>query len=340
MATQIQTAAIDIPRDAHYQLNPVTGLYERTLLVEGPATNNIASSADWSAAAWTKTTCTVGTGITDPAGGTAACTLTATAANGQAIQVLAAGASLVRTNAVWIRRRTGAGAVQLLTPDNAVFSTVTLTSAWQRLSPPAVAASTARAIGVRLVTSGDAVDVWNAEQEDGPFVTSDIVTAGAAVTRSADIVSFPFPYAPLEMTVYLKYWERGTMQSVGTRVFHLGAAAGTAPHLLLGNVGGALQALHNNNTTSVTANAPVTPAMGDMVEVRVTLSGNGTVVIGIALNGGAESTLGSVASALANAWSANTLWLGQMNGSAAGFAAFSAVKVLRGIQTLAAMRAA
>lgn len=98
------------------------------------------------------------TGITDPNGGTAAATITASGASGvlQASNTSVPGQSY--TVSMSIKRRTGTGQIQLRAVENA-NTNITVTDSWQRFSATAVATSTVLRVGLAIVTAGDAVDI-------------------------------------------------------------------------------------------------------------------------------------------------------------------------------------
>jgi hypothetical protein len=135
-------------------------------------------------AAWGLTTATRTTGIDDPAGGTTACTLTATSANGQILQAIGGslGTGTNYTVSVYLRRRTGTGDVWIFNPNAGGITTVTLTSSWQRFSVTGLGAAATNSVGVRLATSGDAIDVAFAQLEVGSSASPYLPTTSAAVS--------------------------------------------------------------------------------------------------------------------------------------------------------------
>jgi hypothetical protein len=70
-----------------------------------------------------------------------------------------------------MRRRTGTGNVDIQAGDG-VYSTVTLTTDFQRFSVSAALTAGARTPGIRIVTNTDAVDVWGAQLETGSSATT------------------------------------------------------------------------------------------------------------------------------------------------------------------------
>ena len=181
----IQTAAINGPR---FDYNPTT-LAPKGLLIEEARTNLAQQSADFTTLFWTKTNVNLTTGIDDPAGGTSATTLTATAASGSIQQPVVGGvASTTYSASFWIRRRTGTGQISLRCGDLTAIP-ITVTSSWVRYVVTAVASTVTVRLAVILTTSGDAVDVWGAQIEAGAFATSYIPTLASQVTRNPDIAT-------------------------------------------------------------------------------------------------------------------------------------------------------
>lgn len=326
--------SINAKRDTHY-INSV-----RSILLEDARTNSLLWSNDFSNAAWLKSTCTVGTGIADPAGGTTACTLAATAVNGYVQQNLGAGSSLVRTNSVWLRRRTGTGVVNLYDPLGANPLVCALTTNWQRFSRTG-GASTIRDLVVLLATSGDEVDAWCGQQEDGAFVSSEIPTTTVAVTRGADSYSLPFTTPPQEMTVYAKFVEAGSIAAAPARLFEISNAADANPRLLAYNPSG-LYRLFHDPSSPVFSEIGTPPLLGDSVEFVGRLFGDGSIDAMQSI-GAAAPILGSqtVPRTLATAWAGQFLWLNSATATVAtGFTALQSFKIVAGARSLAEMRTA
>jgi hypothetical protein len=181
----VEIVNANLPR---FDYDPVT-LAPKGLLIEEARTNLAQQSSDYNTGFWSKTSVSLTTGIDDPAGGTSATTLTATAASGLIQQAVAGGVSSTTYSAsFWIRRRTGTGQISLRCGDLTLIP-ITVTSSWVRYTVTAVASTATVRLAVVLTTSGDAVDVWGAQIEAGAFATSYIPTLASQVTRNADVVS-------------------------------------------------------------------------------------------------------------------------------------------------------
>lgn len=147
----------------------------------GGASNIALWSEDLTNAVWTKTTMTATLGFADPIGGTAASRLTATGANGSAVQSLSAGSSISRTDSMWIRSVSTSGVVQIISPDGAAWNTVGVTGVWQRFSIT-TAPGTGRNVGVRLANNADIIEVYGAQLEDSATLGPYVRTTSAAVS--------------------------------------------------------------------------------------------------------------------------------------------------------------
>lgn len=180
----IQSAAINAPR---FDYDPVT-LAPKGLLIEEQRTNYALYGSDLTNAAWAATNCTTAKTATGPDGvSNSATTVTATAGNATILQAIT-DASNARITSCYIKRRTGTGVVNMTQDNGATWAAVTVTASWTRVS---IASATLAnpTIGLRLVTSGDAVDVWGFQNERGAFVTSVIPTVASTATRSADVAT-------------------------------------------------------------------------------------------------------------------------------------------------------
>lgn len=152
-------------------------------------TNLLSWSEELSLSPWVLTNATVTSGVADPLGGTRAFTLTGlpiTSGTERRLLQTAppATASERRVNSVYLRRRTGVGAVQMLTPQNSAWIDLALTGAWQRFTTSGVLGSSASLFALRLLTDGDQVDVAFPQQESG--------TTPLAYERQTDGVVYDF----------------------------------------------------------------------------------------------------------------------------------------------------
>ena len=167
---------------------PVTGGCPAAL-IEPSAQNLVLQSRDlsvsgnWTASGITAVKNAVG------ADGTAsgATTLTATAASGTITQALSH-ASQSRIFSAVIRRVSGSGAVELTTNGGTNWDAVTLTTDYSQLACTArtVASGT---VGIRMIASGDVIEVDYTQGEVGPVATSPIPTTTGSATRNADVCS-------------------------------------------------------------------------------------------------------------------------------------------------------
>jgi hypothetical protein len=181
----VQSAAVDAPR---FDYNPTT-LAPLGFLVEESSQNRCTYSQDFTQATWVATNSTKTTGISDPAGGVTAATITSTSANG--IVQNAAATVVIGTTytvSIWLRRRTGTGVVGIRAVEGANIP-VTITSAWARYSLTVTATQTIGRVGVYCSTIGDEIDFWGGQLEAKAFQTSYIPTTTASATRAADLAA-------------------------------------------------------------------------------------------------------------------------------------------------------
>ena len=172
------------------------------------------------------------------------------------------------------------------------------------------------------------------------FPSSYIQTVGSTVTRSAEQLSFPFTAKPQAMTVYVKFIERGTILAPSnTRIINIGASADTTPQLLIRVLTGLYNVFHDNGTSSVNSSLAAASTLGDLVELRLVIFGDGAVQIHQSVNSAAEtSSTKSAALALATAWSGQLISLNSVGSTQVGFNAFISVKIDTGEQSLTTMR--
>jgi hypothetical protein len=182
----VTTASTNVAR---FEYDPAT-LAIRGLLIEGSATNLLNWSETFATTGgtnnnWADTNLTrTSTNNTSPRNDATALQITASAGNGTIISSAAIGTSASRTLSVWLRRVTGTGNIQYTLDNGTNWTTQVITSSWVRYSFAATTA--AQRVGFRIVTSGDAIELWGAQLEAGSGASSYIVTVASQVTRNAD----------------------------------------------------------------------------------------------------------------------------------------------------------
>lgn len=160
-------------------------------LIEGQRTNiGLYSDQFGLAATWVATNVTVdNNSTTSPDGTVNAELLTASDANGTVIQDLGVIASAAKVFSVYLKRATGTGNIDLTLDGGIGWTTVAVTSAWTRFEITATLADPD--VGIRIVTSGDAVWAWGGQVEAAAFSSSYIPTTTVAVTRNGDVLTLP-----------------------------------------------------------------------------------------------------------------------------------------------------
>jgi hypothetical protein len=142
--------------------------------------NLLLQSQDYSAT-WTVTNLTPVTGKTAPDGTSTATEFTASAANAVLTQGFTAIAGSY-TFSVFLRRVTGTGDIQIAA-DNGTWNTKVITASWARYDITQTATAGAKTAGIRVVDSGDAIEVWGAQLEQRSALTAYQVTTTQPITN-------------------------------------------------------------------------------------------------------------------------------------------------------------
>lgn len=157
------------------------------LLVEDSRTNVVLWDRDLTNAAWTKTNVTAALNQAGVDGGAnSASSLTASAANGTALQAITL-ASSVRFETVYVKRLAGTGVVNMTMDGGTTWTPVTVTGSYSRVSIPTQTLANP-SVGFQIVTNGDSIAVDFVQNENGNDATTAIATTSAAATRQLDDV--------------------------------------------------------------------------------------------------------------------------------------------------------
>jgi hypothetical protein len=175
--------------------------------------------------------------------------------------------------------------------------------------------------------------------------SSPIPTNGASVTRNADNWQLPFAWPPQEMAFYLKYVEQSNGNAVAaTRIFQVGKVDNSNGKLVAYRPAQTAWRHSANDVTFVEALTGVTPAVGDIVELRCLIFQDGSVQVGIVVNGGVETVSArTAAKAFDPSYTDVIMHIGGLGGAAglAGIQDFEAIKVIQGAgRSMADLRAA
>lgn len=343
----VQTAAAGVMRDAHY----IGG--ERTVLLEGARTNLLwpggtgygtgdgwGNWAAFSGAALVRTT-----GQADPQGGTGACRMTTTGGT-SILKVVTGTATVPATGVVWSGRiwiralgrpvlvfSNQSGQSRYVLPGEGwVYVTWSVTGDGTGVPQFQLRATNDAGNTTDKTKDVDAL-VFHPQYEAGAFSSSFVP---GQTTRSADVLSLPFPRAPQGMTVYVRHVEAGAAHGGASAV--LWAAGASPARVQMQGAAGSYTLVHNNGATS-TSRSYTAPPLGALHEAASILFANGKVNVEHATNGGASTVvIGSSAIGLAGAWTVGQFSPGSVNSGAPGEIAFTHVIVAPGVRTLAAMR--
>ncbi|MRV72576.1 hypothetical protein GJ700_12745 [Duganella sp. FT92W] len=199
----LREAAAGVPAFDH---DPTTGRCLGLSMWEA-RTNVLLYCRDLTNASWTKSSMTTALTQTGADGATNSATLlTATGSNATAIQSVTL-ASSARYFTAYVKRVTGAGAVEMTLDNGATWTAITSsinTSTWTRCRIPTQTLANPQA-GFRLATNGDAIAVDFTQNENGTFETPPIATTSVAVTRAAPSLTIAlsaFEFNALEGVIY------------------------------------------------------------------------------------------------------------------------------------------
>jgi hypothetical protein len=180
------------------------------MISRGTGTNRALYSRDWTNAAWTASNVTTALNATGEDGGaSSATTLTSTAGNGTVLQTPSGGTSAGFS--VSIKRVTGTGNIDITNNGGTNWTTISglSTTAFVRGFTATGGASSA-GIGIRIVTSGDAVivDFAVASSSFSTITMPESPTTGSTVTGAADSFTVPFVRNGTPLSIHISAAEQ------------------------------------------------------------------------------------------------------------------------------------
>lgn len=143
--------------------------------------NLLLRSQDFSTT-WTLTNLTAGSAVTAPDATATGSSFTASAANGTLTQSVTAIAG-DHTFSVWLRRVSGTGNIDITAHSGGTWVTQTITSSWARYTVTQTLTAGTRTPGIRIVTSGDQIEVWGAQLEQRSAATAYTPTTTQPITN-------------------------------------------------------------------------------------------------------------------------------------------------------------
>lgn len=191
--------------------------------------------------------------------------------------------------------------------------------------------------GLAFATANDYVVFAMPTVVAGQCVPAPILNdAEGTVSKAADSAYMPFDVEPQAMTIYTRFFERGSLNLV-SRIWTIGNASDAYLGVLCG--GGTYDLYHNNGVSSVSKSTPGGVALNDLVELRACVYADGSVQIGQSVNGGAE-VVSTVSAALGfdTAWGDAKCWIGCVDNIVHGMMALTHHRVEQGTRDLATMR--
>lgn len=375
MTLQLSTAASGVARSAHYVIPTGQTVPIQTLLLEPQRTNLVLRSEEFDNALWSKGGVTVtANAITAPdgtltadlltsAGGVSseniarAITVTGNGTKCLAVYLKAGTAAVTALNVfdntasvsrhiVNVTWTAGVPTIATAAGVGTLYPVEALANGWYRIlfSVDNVVAANSNTVVIyptgTSIAAGS-VYAWGAQAENAVVPSSYIKTEGTTVTRNADSLYFPFTAPPQEMTVYVRGVDIGAGRGVGGGAHVLSISDGNLlnPKLCIldnGTFNGQVYAEWSNGSSG-SFSASATSAVGNLRELRMTLSAAGVATIAQSLNGAAEvvGTPGSAAPLTAT-FSAERLYLA--SASVFNGIALTNVLVAAGTQSLSTMR--
>lgn len=355
MALQIATAGAGILRDSHYVRNPVTGLFERTTLVEGKRTNSLLQSRSLGTTPWSGLTTLAQDAIGIGGAANTAWTLTDSstshASRDQAVGVADDGAT--HTVSVFIKKdadttrfpmvegiltggttrvylhaqintQTGAGA-NVGSAGTGSFRVLDWGAYW-RVEVTLTNNTTGNtSLSIKLHPSSGTVLGTVSAAATGSAVFDQAQVELSSTTASSPIFTTTTTGTRVADNISLPFPHVPQEMTVYARFFEMGTAYTTAGLRIL-EIGsgtrrfwlryaGGYQASHFDGTSALSSNVGAQPSVGALVELSATLFGDGSVQL-TRSDLGAEAVVGVRSGALALAGAWETPEL--WIGSAAG----------------------
>lgn len=249
----------------------------------------------------------------------------------------------------------GATTVQVAT--NGAGASVNVAPGETRYVQTANAAPVAGAIQLtfRALNAADNLDflAWGPQIEQRAFCTTFTGINAAARVDEAFWFEIPLLYRMTEMTAWARFTELGMWNSSAVAVIGVGRSHGAGDaraYWYSTGAGASYRGYINNGTvglSSATFGVPAMPAAGATVDARLVTRYDGTLDVGMSVNGAAEIVRSATSPPLAPALLERRVYFGigglsstGVNASTPSIVALQRCKVIRRVRTLAELTAA
>jgi len=315
-----RTAAANVLRDGHYTLDPVTGIYRRSTLLEPQSTNLIPRNRQkfegWTAYQGAVVTLTQGQTIPGwtPAG--AATRIRTTGGTSMLKYYWGGAARGTNYEAVSVVVQ-NIGVVPVTVSTYGVGTPVTVQpgeTRWVQMATAEADPALSSRLRFLAPTAGDSLDIlaYAPQVEAAPFCSSPIhdphATDGATVSRADDQLSFPWPHNWCPMAGFSEFI--AGMDDTGgialPRILHIGAMDGTHPSFQVRHGPGVIVTVaYASSVDHTAASGDADIVVGDRVRVAWALRSDAKVYTAVQVNTGpilANSARDPLSGGIPKAW--------------------------------------
>ncbi|MER8540235.1 SGNH/GDSL hydrolase family protein [Mesorhizobium sp. M1334] len=258
----LKQAGVNVPRFTY----DYKSLAARGLLCEPARVNRVLWNRDLTNAAWVKSNITAALDQIGLDGNAAsASSITATAANGTALQTITI-ASAAYFQTAYIKRLVGTGPISMTMDGGTTWTDVTPTDGyWNRMSIPSQTLPNPN-VGFKIGTSGDSFAIDLVQNENGNYRTSPMVTTTAVFSRGVDTNSIALSALPFNTALGSIYIEGRTQAPDNVQRTMARIDDGGATNLMICN----MSSLGGGQFSITTASAVVANVLAGLTTVDKT----------------------------------------------------------------------